>query len=207
MIKSALLVALNGVWPMIAIFTVILASLRITYLIYRKEKFILYKELLSLVFLIYILVLFYLVTYQENSYGGFNLQPFKEMFRYSIGSKMFFRNTIGNILLFLPFGLFVTSFINKRKMLPIFILTAISSLSIEFTQKLIGRVFDIDDVILNIFGGILGYLLWVILVEIRKRLPNIFRKEWFINVIMIIILISIVLYFTDWYTYILKMVI
>jgi hypothetical protein len=135
MIKSTLIEALNGVWPMIAIFTVILASFRITYLIYKKEKFVLYKELSSLIFLIYILVLFYLVTYQESNYGISNYTPFKEIFRYNFGSALFFRNIIGNILLFLPLGLFLTSYINTKKLLPIFLLTAICSFAIELTQK------------------------------------------------------------------------
>ena len=34
------------------------------------------------------------------------------------------------------------------------------SISIETTQLLIGRIFDIDDIILNIIGGMLGYLIY-----------------------------------------------
>jgi glycopeptide antibiotics resistance protein len=206
MIKSTLIEALNGVWPMIAIFTVILASFRITYLIYKKEKFVLYKELSSLIFLIYILVLFYLVTYQESNYGTSNYTPFKEIFRYDIGSSLFFRNIIGNILLFLPLGLFLTSYINTRKLIPIFLLTTICSLAIELTQKAIGRVFDIDDIILNVIGGIFGYIIWILLDSIKKKLPSVFQKEWFSNVIMIIVEILIVLYFTEWHTYLVGMV-
>jgi glycopeptide antibiotics resistance protein len=199
MIKSALIDALNGVWPMIAIFTVILASFRITYIVYKKEKFILYKELFSLIFLIYIMILFYLVTYQESGYGTSNYTPFKEMFRYNIDSDLFFRNIVGNILLFLPFGLFISLFIDLKKVIPIIILTFITSLSIELTQKAIERVFDIDDIILNVFGGILGYLVWLLMYKVKERLPSILKTDWFKNIIMIIIFILLVLYFTEWY--------
>ena len=59
MIKDALLDTLNKIWPMTAIFVVVLASIRIMYFIYNKEdKFVLYRELVSLVFVIYVLFLF-----------------------------------------------------------------------------------------------------------------------------------------------------
>ena len=72
------------------------------------------------------------------------------------------------------------------------ILTIIASTSIETVQMCIGRVFDVDDIILNLLGGILGYLLYIIIKKVGNILPNIFKSEWFLNIISIIILISII---------------
>lgn len=206
MIKDMVIQIFGGAWPMIVIFTVILSSIRITYLIIKKEKFVLYKEITYLLFLIYLLSLFYIVTFQDDNYGTSNLVPFKEIFRYDITSKMFIRNSIGNILLFMPFGLFVAAYIDVRRVTPVVILTFISSLSIEVVQNIIGRVFDVDDIILNVLGGFIGATIYVILDKIRDKLPKVLNKEWFMNLLIILLLIVAIIYLTNFVDYINKMV-
>ena len=206
MIKEIVLEIFGGAWPMIVIFTIILSSTRITYLIVKKEKFVLYKELSYLLFVIYLLSLFYIVTFQDDNYGTSNLVPFKEMFRYRITSRLFVKNIIGNILLYMPFGFFITAYINERKIFPTVLLTFISSLSIELVQLLIGRVFDIDDIMLNLLGGILGACIYVWLDRLRDKLPKALNKEWFMNLIMILLLLFAVIYFTNLSAYFYNMV-
>jgi len=206
MIKEMILQIFGGAWPMILIFTVILSSIRITYLIIKKEKFILYKEFSYLLFVIYLLSLFYIVTFQDDNYGASNIIPFKEIFRYEIGSRLFIKNIIGNILLYMPFGLFVTAYINERKVWPSFILTLISSISVEVTQLIIGRVFDIDDIILNIVGGMLGAVIFIWLDKIKERLPKALNKDWFMNLVIIILLLIAIVYFTNLSGYLYNMV-
>ena len=70
------------------------------------------------------------------------------------------RNVIGNILLFLPFGFYVGYYLKKAKLSLITIISFVTSLTIELIQTKIGRTFDIDDIILNIIGGILGFLIY-----------------------------------------------
>ena len=206
MIKDMVIQIFGGAWPMIIIFTVILYSIRLTYLIIKKEKFILYKELTYLLFVIYLLSLFYIVTFQDDNYGTFNLIPFKEMFRYNITSKLFIKNIIGNILLFMPFGLFVTAYLDVRYVTPTVILTLISSISIEVVQKLIGRVFDVDDIILNVIGGFVGSVIFIMLDKLRDKLPKVLNKDWFMNLIFIIVLLALIVYFTNFAEYINEMV-
>ena len=206
MLKDTILEIFGGAWAMIVIFTIILSSVRIAYLISKKEKLVLYKELTYLFFIIYLLSLFYIVTFQDDNYGLSNFVPFKEMFRYSINSKLFIKNFIGNILLFMPFGFFVTSYLDQRKIYPAVILTAISSISIEIVQNIIGRVFDVDDIILNIIGGTIGAFIFIILDKLRDKLPNALNKEWFLNLIMIILLIVAIVYLTNFAEYIGEMV-
>ena len=206
MIKSAVSDIFGQTWPMIVISTIILSSIRITYLIIKKEKFVFYKELTYLLFVVYILSLFYIVTFQDDNYGTSNLIPFKEISRYNITSKLFLKNIIGNILLFMPFGFFVTAYIDSGKIYPTVILSFISSFSIEIVQLLIGRVFDVDDIILNVLGGTLGAIIFKFLDKIRDKLPRVLNKEWFMNLLMIILLLAAIVYFTNINTYIYKMV-
>lgn len=53
--------------------------------------------------------------------NGTNLVPFREMFRYPVGSENFNRQVIGNILLFMPFG-FLQHIILKLKRLVVLVL-------------------------------------------------------------------------------------
>lgn len=100
--------AVNNTWPMLIIFVVIISTIRVTYLSIHKEKFIFYKEFLNLIFIIYVLLLYQLLTNVEtNTTGGYNLIPFTEINRYEVGSRLFMFNVIGNIVIFIPFGYFV----------------------------------------------------------------------------------------------------
>lgn len=181
----------NFTWPMILISVVILASFRIAYLIKNRQRPILYKELLMLSFVIYILCLFQVVTFQDaTTVASNNFIPFKEILRYHLGSHLFLKNVLGNILLFFPFGFFASYYLEiKRPYIPL-ILTIIASLAIESVQMSIGRVFDIDDIILNITGGLVGYLLYSILTKIGSSMPHILKAEWFLNLVSILLLIA-----------------
>ena len=184
----------KNIWPMVVLITVIVSSFRIAYLIKYNKKFVFHKELLSLIFMIYILCLYYVVTYQDVGYGGINLVPFKEMLRYSFGSPKFIKNVIGNILMFLPFGFFVSYYLKANKVSYPFILTLIVSLTIELVQLRIGRIFDIDDIILNVVGGFCGFLIYIALSAIESRLPKFMKRDSFINFIFILILCIMFIY-------------
>ena len=168
-------------WPMIFISVVIAVSLRITYLVKNKADFIWYKELLTLLFCVYILCLFQIVTAQDlNNFSGNNFTPFKEILRYSLGSRLFLKNVLGNILLFVPYGLFVGIYTKVDKYVPALMLIVLASLSIEATQLVIGRVFDVDDILLNIIGGTIGYYIYRLLDKIGDILPKVFKSTIFL---------------------------
>ncbi|MEY9996612.1 glycopeptide antibiotics resistance protein [Streptomyces sp. V4I8] len=68
----------------------------------------------------------------------------------------------GNVLLGVPFGVLVPVVAPKtRGVLRVLLLTATVMLLVEFAQGALvtGRAFDIDDVILNTSGALIGYLL------------------------------------------------
>lgn len=180
-------------WPMLLISVVVVVSLRITYLIKNREHFTLYQELLTLSFIIYILCLFQIVTFQDTvSWSSNNFIPFREIFRYHIGSRLFLKNVLGNVLLFMPFGFFSSYYLKFKKPWVILGLTLVTSFSIEVIQMSIGRVFDVDDILLNIVGGYFGYLIYSVISRIGDRAPDFFKNEIFLDAISIIILVGVI---------------
>lgn len=190
MIKNAVMDIFDYIWPMTVIVVTILSSIRIADIIKNHKKIKIYEELIHLCFIIYILSLFYLVTFQDVNYGTNNFTLFKEIFRYEFGSRLFIKNVLGNILLFVPLGIFITFYTKSKKIFCPLILVILASLTIEFTQGKIGRVFDVDDIVLNIIGGIIGYLFY----KFGKHLPKFTKKTWFLNIISIIMVLVLILY-------------
>lgn len=135
------------------------------------------KQLLwNVVFLAYMTLIIYFLLYSER-YGrqsGFrdiqyNLTPLKEIkrfisYREYLKPEIFITNLIGNIFAFSPFG-FMLPMVRGQKTSLFYAIQAtfLFSLCIEFTQLVfrIG-VFDVDDLLLNTIGGIIGYLCYLI---------------------------------------------
>lgn len=183
----------NSTWPIILISTVVMISLRVCYIFKYHKKIVLYQELLKLSFIIYILCLFQVVTFQDAvSWSSDNFIPFREIFRYDFGSRLFMKNVIGNVLMFMPFGFFASYYLDNKKPWLTILLTVIASVSIETVQMVIGRVFDVDDIMLNIMGGFLGYLCYYLIVNIGKHLPNFLKSELVLNIIAVVLLIGLV---------------
>jgi len=205
-IRNMITGVLPDVWPVIIIITVISCSLRIGYLIKNKADFCFYKELFTLVFILYVMCLFEVVTLQDNNYGLSNFIPFKEIFRYQIGSRLFIKNIVGNILLFLPYGYFASYYLNNKKLWPTALLTIIVSFTIETVQLKIGRTFDVDDIILNTCGGIIGGFIYSLSENVSNKLPKVLKTEGFINFIVIITIILLIIYLFNinvlgWFNY------
>lgn len=184
----------NNIWPMLLIFSVILILMRIAYLYTHRDKMVLYEEVLKLIFILYILLLYYVVTFQDANYNTSNFVPFREIFRYKLLSAGFFKNILGNIILFVPFGMYITYYLETKKIYLPIIITFLTSITIEFAQYKIGRTADVDDIILNLVGGILGYILYKIIHAISSKMPRYFRSQTFLNFITILIMAILLLY-------------
>ncbi|MGG0175120.1 VanZ family protein [Gottfriedia acidiceleris] len=91
-----------------------------------------------------------------------NLIPFKTIFIniHSLSSWPDFSNLVGNIVAFIPFGMFLVLLSKNRGMsfISVFISSLSFSLCIESLQVVFSLgIFDVDDLILNSSGGLLGY--------------------------------------------------
>ena len=139
-ITNILTESIDNMWPMLTIFLVVIAVVRIAAIKNHNEKLVFYKEFTNLLFIIYILLLYELLTRAElNTVRGYNLVPFSEMFRYEIGSTSFYLNVVGNIVIFIPFGYLISTYIKPKRILSILIVSVISSATVEFVQLCIGR--------------------------------------------------------------------
>lgn len=198
MIWDTIKQTVNDNWPVLMIFLVTMISLRFFYWRTHREKMSLYREFFNILAILYIFLLFQLLTKVElNHSSGFNIIPFAEIMRYEFGSKLFYYNVIGNIIVFMPFGYFIADYIKSKNIFPALFISAIVSTTVEFVQLNIGRSFDIDDIILNVLGGIAGYLIYIAFQAIKNHLPSFFRSDGLYNFICLIIIILIMIYILE----------
>lgn len=108
-----------------------------------------------------------------------NYIPFKEILReihrLSMSSPFSSTNLIGNILAFIPLGFFIPKLFRSRgeSFISVFVFSLLLSLCFEVTQLLLRMgTFDVDDLILNTFGGIIGYCIFKLLMWVIKPQPH-----------------------------------
>lgn len=195
MIKSVINTVMNETWPMLVVFLATIIVVRYFYLKNHREKFVLYKECMFIFSIIYIWLLFELLTTTEiNTGSNVNIVPFEEILRYDFGSKLFMLNVIGNISIFIPFGYLISFYVKPKNALSPLIVTFITSSIVELIQLNIGRSFDVDDIILNILGTFIGYVLYKILKYFQKHLPQFFKSTLFYNIIWLILIFGLGVY-------------
>ena len=143
-----------------------------------------HKAVMKLLFIIYMCVLVYVVFFAEamgrTPQDGYvyNLTPLKEIKRFmkyiwdndALGRAARL-NILGNIIAYIPFGIYLPyTSDSKLRFISTFLYTFSLSLTIELVQ-LITKVgsCDVDDIILNALGGVIGYILWYIYTKLRKK--------------------------------------
>lgn len=105
--------------------------------------------------------------------GGFNLVP--SIFKYLSGKYTLTSISwaafmlYGNALLFLPFGLLLPTVWKKASATKTIYLGLTTSLVIELIQPIVGRSFDIDDLLTNTLGTAIGYALFIIVNRIISK--------------------------------------
>ena len=194
MYRETLESVITSIWPSLLILVTILFTIRFFRFISNKKKIVLYQEILNLVFVVYLMCFFYVLTFEDVDWSSANLIPFKEMFRFEFGSKMFLKNVLGNIILFLPYGFYLSYFEKLKRVKYVIIFSLFVSLIVETIQYRIGRVFDIDDVILNLVGGVLGYYIYRLFDYLLNKTKVSKIKEPICNIIMITIAVLIAIY-------------
>lgn len=132
--------------------------------IYKSKIHVRALKALFVIYMLFMIWELYLGNYRSHGYVSYNLMPFKTIIRYL--SNMHHYNTwivmvnvVGNIAVFIPMGFFISFFLRGRIGLVKVVLVSIAVLlPVEILQILfkVGS-FDIDDIILNILGSVLGY--------------------------------------------------
>lgn len=121
-------------------------------------------------------------TYHETHIHSDNFIPFKTIIYYlflaDINLNIRIMNLVGNIIGFVPFGFILPVLIKKfRNLKNVVIATFILSITYEIIQLVFDfGSFDIDDLILNTIGGILGYFpikfILFFIISRKKNLEN-----------------------------------
>lgn len=90
--------------------------------------------------------------------------------------KLIMRNVLGNVLLLMPLGFFIPILWSRFRQLKRIVLLGFTlSVLIEFLQLLqsliggIGRVSDVDDVIFNVLGTIIGYYIYKLTFKLVEK--------------------------------------
>ena len=167
----------------------------IRFLMLRKSsrKFNLYHEIALLIFVIFIVGLASQtvipkielgingnINILKNGTHGINLLPLKVLFEtyrevfINLNINYLIINFLGNIIMFMPIGFFIPLLweIPDKK---IIIVGFLFSLFIEVCQLFLNRGTDVDDLILNTLGTILGLLVYKFLYKKFKNLIIRFR--------------------------------
>ncbi len=147
----------------------------------KKRKII--RIISRICFGIYMIVLVYFLLLSDgfgrmNGHQDpqYNLIPFQEIKRFiiywkTIGAYYSLINLAGNVVAFMPFGALIRWVVNqKTRWYQAVGYTFLFSLCVELLQ-LVARVgvFDVDDLILNTLGGLLGFWIYYILLLVNRR--------------------------------------
>lgn len=146
----------------------------------RKKK--IFRAVGKVLFLLYVVFLIYFLFLAEW-YGRtgvseeyrYNLELFREIkrfiiYREQLGAFAVFANLAGNILIFVPYGFFISVASRERGFFKTLFFSMGLSLCVEIIQ-LFTRVgsFDVDDILLNTIGGVFGYIIFLICNGIRRK--------------------------------------
>lgn len=147
------------------------------------------KESLYLIFVCYIVGLFNLVLVPRNFWDiiwynifyNFNENPFAGIFDFSYNFiptiyKIIIGEytldswekamIVGNFLMFIPMGILLSLCLKSISRKDMFKYAILIPLAIEVIQLVVGRSFDIDDLVMNFLGIVIGYYI----VELVKKL-------------------------------------
>ncbi|NEZ77239.1 VanZ family protein [Clostridium botulinum] len=160
----------------------------------NKQKKFGFKFIIYLISIIYVLALIYILLLKNGDAfilaNYINQKSFSEKLSYAqlvpfITIKEFIfespsylitiKNLLGNIIIFFPLGFLIPSvFLRLNNWKKVFIVVFFSSLLIELIQLITGLgFFDVDDLILNTLGGMIGYYIYklvtVNVLKIKKK--------------------------------------
>lgn len=151
------------------IITVIWLIFKVANIIFINKRFDLKREIVNLLFFISVMAIIGLTLFPLEIATGSeyhspnNFVPFASInelinhFYFMVPLK----NILGNIVLFVPLGFILSlKFKQINNLLSVVLIGIFSSTLIEFTQLLLpNRAFDVDDIILNILGSMIGFLI------------------------------------------------
>ena len=130
------------------------------------------KEFVRTILFVYLIMLFTQTFIANSGSGSIQLIPFHVIITQLKNAQHriapFIFNIVGNIGVFIPIGIIFAYFFDSDFKKTVLHGLAIS-VFIEIVQIPLERTTDIDDVILNTTGTVIGYFIFKILAHIKKR--------------------------------------
>ena len=158
----------------------IMISRLLIYKIYKKKciESTVLREILVWVFILYVVGIIsqtllprIILTdngllFQSYEYSSVNFEFFR-VFRlvHRVGAYAFIRYFLCNMLMMVPISLFSCLLYNGAKAYRGIFIGFSGSVLIEFVQIFVGRCFDVDDIILNTTGAVIGAMIYMLLVR------------------------------------------
>ncbi|WP_160680509.1 VanZ family protein [Clostridium sp. C8-1-8] len=103
------------------------------------------------------------ITEVLNGHIHYSIKPFED----GLSTAMLL-----NLILFMPFG-FLTPMVFRKiksKWVLNLLIALVFSGAIEFLQMFSGRYAQIDDILMNSFGALLGYLIYIVMLKLMVQL-------------------------------------
>ncbi|MQS76443.1 VanZ family protein [Lactobacillus halodurans] len=168
------------------LYTLFFIVLRFIWIKMKKKDTTFWYEFWLDLFVFYVFLLFALTVFREGYFiwqfkfywhrplSEINIVPLIETFKLADAKSLvdFIYNLYGNIMWFVPMGFFIPALSKKHlKFFDVVVIGALISISIETMQFVLNTgVTDIDDVIFNTIGAMVGYLLFFIGKWIKKSI-------------------------------------
>ncbi|MCD2257017.1 VanZ family protein [Agrilactobacillus fermenti] len=156
-------------------YLLIFMFLRIIWQRWRHKRLKFSHELMLFLFVGYLLMLYFLTVFRgiyfpwqvkldfDRSLNEINFVPLVETLKliYGLSKLDFLYNLFGNILWFIPFGIGLPILMRRPTFAKVLLLGIMTSISIEVFQFLLHTgITDIDDVIFNTVGTVIGFGLY-----------------------------------------------
>lgn len=138
----------------------------------KKEKHL--KTVASILFILYLLILVWVILFKLqftlsdiDHIRNINLIPFH--YSTATSEQIHIEEVMANVLIFIPFGIFLSMLTSKMKLRNKILIFFATSLVLETMQYVltIGST-DITDLITNVTGGAIGIILYRLLLKAVK---------------------------------------
>lgn len=156
----------------------------------RKQSFSFKRAVLWIIFSCYLTIVLYATNGRLGGMGssGFSFHIFRSWREawnnYSVTGWL---NVLLNIVMMIPYGIFVPMLFKRcNQWISMLLIACITALSIESIQYLAGNgIFDIDDLLTNTLGSMIGY-------HLLRIITSIFQKKlWLLVLNLVFFLIPI----------------
>ena len=153
-----------------------------------------------ILFIIYMLLLIWVIIFKTMPYltympaRSLNLIPFKGTAVYN--GHYDYKELVGNIIVFVPFGVFISMAVRKFNLVAAFMGGfALSAIFETIQYALICGATDVTDVIMNTAGALIGAIVFLIFKAIfRKHYIEVINGLGIVMLLMLMIFIKLVAY-------------